>query len=487
MRVKRLEIQGFKSFKDKTVIHFDHSITGIVGPNGCGKSNIVDAFFWVMGEQSYKHMRGSSSEDLIFNGSSKYSPLGYAEATLVMETDLTQKQTEPPAGATVKDIPFHLRAKDVAVTRRVYRTGEGEYFINGVPVRLKDVQELFMDTGVGAKGYSVIEQGQIGKTVNAKPEERRLLIEEAAGIAKYKARKKESLRKIEAAEQNLSRLNDVLQEIERNLHSLERQAQKARLYRKYKDELLNKEVSWGRRKWKILLEKTSTFKKEREVLEQEILGFKTELQISELNIETGRIDHLTETKRAEELQNKVQELSSRLTREQSALELSKKRQEDLISRLQSLRNEKESLQNSLLSERDRFQSLQKELQEGEFGFQKSTETAHLIEAQVKTKRTELDTFRNKTEQSKREHLQNLALASELTARISGLKSRVESTDAQIGRVESQIQIYAVRHQVVLGELENAGKSSVNLSQEYGKIKTELQNQTDLQKTQEIKL
>src|SRR6476646_844644 len=129
MRVKRLEVQGFKSFKDKTVIHFDHSITGIIGPNGCGKSNIVDAFFWVMGEQSYKHMRGTSSDDLIFNGSSKYQPLGLAEATLIMETDAVDTENAP-AGATVKDVPVHLRAKEVSVTRRLYRTGEGEYFIN---------------------------------------------------------------------------------------------------------------------------------------------------------------------------------------------------------------------------------------------------------------------------------------------------------------------------------------------------------------------
>ena len=153
MRVKRLEVQGFKSFKDKTVVHFDHNITGIVGPNGCGKSNIVDAFFWVMGEQSHKHIRAGGSEDLIFNGSSKYSPSGVAEATLVLETDFvdTVDSKNAPAGATVKDVPLHLRTKEIAVTRRVYRGGEGEYLINGVTARLKDIHELFMDTGVGAK------------------------------------------------------------------------------------------------------------------------------------------------------------------------------------------------------------------------------------------------------------------------------------------------------------------------------------------------
>src|SRR4051812_762400 len=298
MRVKRLEIQGFKSFKDKTVIHFDHGITGIVGPNGCGKSNIVDAFFWVMGEQSYKHMRGSGSEDLIFNGSSKYQPLGMAEATLVMETDVVDTAKEP-AGATVHDLPVHLRAKEVSVTRRLFRGGEGEYFINGVQARLKDIQELFMDTGVGAKGYSVIEQGQIGKIVNSKPEERRLLIEEAAGIAKYKARKKESLRKMEATHANLERLNDVIQEIERNLGSLERQAQKARLYRKYKDELLDKELTWGRRKIQVFRQKLETLRKQKDALEQELVGLKAELSTAETSIETDRISQLTDSKVAE--------------------------------------------------------------------------------------------------------------------------------------------------------------------------------------------
>src|SRR5882757_3235039 len=147
MRIKRLEIQGFKSFKDKTIIHFDRPITGIVGPNGSGKSNIVDAFFWVMGEQSYKHIRGTGSDDLIFNGSTKYSPLGMAEATLVMETDVPDLENAP-TGASAADIPVHLRAKEISVTRRVYRSGEGEYFINGVPARLKDIHERFMDTGV---------------------------------------------------------------------------------------------------------------------------------------------------------------------------------------------------------------------------------------------------------------------------------------------------------------------------------------------------
>ena len=154
MRIKRLEIQGFKSFKDKTVIHFDRPITGIVGPNGSGKSNIVDAFFWVMGEQSYKHIRSSGSDDIIFKGSSKYQPLGLAEATLVLEQEIIDVENIPMGASTEEHLP--KKSREISVTRRVYRTGEGEYYINGVQARLKDIQELFLDTGIGAKGYSVI-------------------------------------------------------------------------------------------------------------------------------------------------------------------------------------------------------------------------------------------------------------------------------------------------------------------------------------------
>ena len=402
MRVKRLEIQGFKSFKDKTVVHFDHAITGIVGPNGCGKSNIVDAFFWVMGEQSYKHMRGSSSEDLIFNGSSKYPALGFAEATLVMESGASDT-ANAPTGATYQDEPIHLRTKEVAVTRRVYRTGEGEYFINGVQARLKDIQELFMDTGVGAKGYSVVEQGQIGKIVNAKPEERRLLVEEAAGIAKYKARKKESLRKMDATYANLSRLTDVIQEIERNLESLERQAQKARLYSKYKEELAEKEITWTRRKTKIFKQKLEELTKEKSLLEEELVTLKLELQETEASVETGRVGQISDSRLAEEFQLTIQDLSDQLTRQQSALDLSKQRQNDLAIQEQTLERERRELEETVATEKEKVSLNQAEAHKVDVEFvvlaekvkakdeqvQKTKETARIAREQVNDSKRKL--------------------------------------------------------------------------------------------------
>ncbi len=478
MRVKRLEIQGFKSFKDKTVIHFDHSITGIVGPNGCGKSNIVDAFFWVMGEQSYKHMRGSSSGDLIFNGSSRYSPLGMAEATLVLETDVVDTENAP-AGASARDLPVHLRTKEISVTRRLYRGGEGEYFINGVPARLKDIHELFMDTGVGAKGYSVIEQGQIGKIVNAKPEDRRLLIEEAAGIAKYKARKKESLRKIEATQANLSRLNDVIQEIERNLASLERQAQKARQYKKYKDELLDKEMTWGRRKSQVLRQRLDIVKKERDALEQELAGLKAELQVAENSIETDRVEQLTNTKAAEELQSRIQELSSELTREQSALELSRKRQGDLASQLQALQNEKEELQRIIEAEQAALAEKEDEARQAEETFRDSAERVRTMDGIARAERSSAEEARRELDQAKRNLMNSIAQASDFNSRSASLLTRIESARVQAVRLRQQAEAQRDKVASAREEADRIQESARQVSAQREALQAEKHQQVSL--------
>src|SRR3954471_23511494 len=230
MRIKKLELIGFKSFKDRTVINFDKGITGIVGPNGCGKSNIVDALVWVMGEMSAKHLRGASMSDVIFGGAEGYAPMGMAEVSLTLEND----------GG-----PFpakYLKFSEVMITRRLHRDGESEYLINKETARLRDIQEIFMDTGAGSKGFSIIEQGAIGKIITAKPEDRRTLIEEAAGITKFKVRKRESQRKLISTEQNLVRLQDILGEQKRQLDSLERQAQRAERYRNLKRDLQEKEI-----------------------------------------------------------------------------------------------------------------------------------------------------------------------------------------------------------------------------------------------------
>src|SRR5450631_2741738 len=226
MKIKKLEMVGFKSFVDRTVVNFDHEVLGIVGPNGCGKSNIVDAIRWCMGEQSAKHLRGRSMEDVIFSGSETRVGNDFAEVTLTFEND------DPT------DMPLEYKDyAEIAVTRRLHRNGDSDYLINKTQVRLKDITDLFLGTGAGTKAYSIVEQGKIGLIVSAKAEDRRLLIEEAAGITKFKSRKKQAEKKMELTQQNLLRVGDIVAEIERNLGSLKRQAAKAERYVSYRGEL----------------------------------------------------------------------------------------------------------------------------------------------------------------------------------------------------------------------------------------------------------
>jgi chromosome segregation protein len=486
MRVKRLEVQGFKSFKDKTVIHFDHNITGIVGPNGCGKSNIVDAFFWVMGEQSHKHIRAGGSADLIFNGSSKYSPLGFAEASLVLETDFVDTENAP-AGASTRDLPLHLRTKEIAVTRRVYRTGEGEYFINGVQARLKDIHELFMDTGVGAKGYSIIAQGEIQKIVNAKPEERRVLIEEAAGVAKYKARKKESLKKIEAAHANLARLNDVVSEIERSLNSLERQAQKASQYKKYKEELLDKEMTWGRRKNRVLRMRLEDLKAKREVLEQDLVGLKAGLSTAEMSIESDRVEMLTLSKATEDLQSKIGEMSGELMRAQSALDLSRRRQSDLSTQLGALEAEKTDLGTAIASEKEKISGLESENENAAAEFEAAAARVSEKDDEVRTLRSETETARRSLDASKRELMNGIAKSTDLASRVAALDSKIESAKAQIERLSAQVASLGERAETSRVELARATEASEKAGETKRKLSAESREIAEAVETKEQSL
>jgi len=223
LRIKSLQIHGFKTFVDKTAFSFERGITGIVGPNGCGKSNVVDAIRWAMGEQSPRHLRGKGMQDVIFAGSDARAPVGLAEVVLTFDN---ADGIAPPEFASYSEIQ---------VSRRLYRSGDSEYLINKTPVRLRDVLDFFRDTGIGTKGYTIVEQGRIAEIVSARPEERRVLIEEAAGISKYKARRREAERKLEGTEQNLVRVRDVLGEIKRQISSLERQAKKAAAYKRLRE------------------------------------------------------------------------------------------------------------------------------------------------------------------------------------------------------------------------------------------------------------
>jgi len=311
MILKQLELSGFKSFVDTTRLDFTNGFTAVVGPNGCGKSNISDAIRWVIGEQSSKSLRGNRITDLIFNGSASRKPVNRAEISLTLG--------EVPRGLRVATIPN--LSEEIKVTRCYHRSGESEFYINQIPCRLKDITDLFLDIGISPKVLTVIEQGQIEDIVTSKPEDRRIWIEEAAGVLKFKVRKNEALRKLDSSGQNLDRISDIVQELGRQVESLKRQAAKAERYKKFQAQI--KELSLGLFSKKIRglkaqfdeLEEVYKEKNERKAqwaarsstLENEISRFK--IEIDEL---TASLNQKRET---------LHQLTADISRNEHAIEL----------------------------------------------------------------------------------------------------------------------------------------------------------------------
>ncbi len=328
MYLRQIELIGFKSFAERTVLSFNPGITVIVGPNGCGKSNILDAIRWVLGEQSTRELRTTQMAEVIFNGSENRSALGMAEATISFDNH---------------DGKLPVDFSEVQVTRKVYRSGEGEYFINKAPCRLKDITELFMDTGIGTDSYSIIGQGKIDLIISTHPEDRRYLFEEVAGIVKYKSRRKIALRKLESAEQNILRLHDIIAEVERQLRSLKRQAQIAQRYRNLTQKLKELEVRNAWFLYNTLQEKIHDFKQE---LNEKKQNYITELdRLTQLETQEEQ-NYLQRTEIEKALSGKrehLHEVDSKLEHLESQLGLHQKEIEFLNMRKKSSEYEKDSL------------------------------------------------------------------------------------------------------------------------------------------------
>src|SRR6266540_4124878 len=329
MRLESVEIVGFKSFCDKQELSFKGGVTGIVGPNGCGKSNISDAISWVLGEQSVKSLRGSSMEDVIFAGSQSRQPLAMAEVNL----KVSGLNGNSPDGSP-----------DCVVTRRLYRNGESEYLMNGQVCRLRDVHELFMDTGLGSKAYSIIEQGKIGLILSSKPADRRALLEEAAGITKYKARRRQTQLKLEAAQQNLLRVNDIVHEVEKQLESLKRQASKARRYRAVREEMQAVErVLFGRR-FLDLMEQTRTLGERFDAESERERAATVALETEEARMEVRRQALYEEEARLEEVRGRLNDLTLAVDRYQGKSGYAKDQIAETATRAEQAAREADELQ-----------------------------------------------------------------------------------------------------------------------------------------------
>ena len=385
MYLKRLEMYGFKSFADKTVLDFMPGLTTVIGPNGSGKSNISDCIRWVLGEQSLKSLRGAKSEDIIFAGTQNRKPLGYAEASLVLDNS---------------DSKLPIEYNEVIVTRRIYRTGESGYFINKTPCRLKDVLELFMDTGIGKDGYSIIGQGKIDEILSNKSEDRRHIFEEAAGIVKYRTRKLESEKKLEQTKLNLLRINDIINEIENNIGPLKAQSEKAKKYLSLRDELKNIEVG-------LFLYNIEDFKRQTEdivqnidlletqkVKEDEVLN-NLQLEKEDLKIvidnlieEIERIQNLgfEGNQKKEQFNSEIGIATERISNNKDNYERYAIEIEELEKRNQELEEEKNTKQEkkkNLYTNKEKFE---KELKEKEEELEKYSKTLSDKEVEIESKK-----------------------------------------------------------------------------------------------------
>jgi chromosome segregation protein len=308
MKLKALEVIGFKSFVDRLHLHFPEGITTIVGPNGCGKSNIVDAVLWAIGERSAKHLRGKLMEDVIFNGTDGRKPLGMAEVNLTF----TNEDGSSPKG--------YEQCSEITITRRLYRSGESEFLVNKVPCRLRDITDLFLDTGIGVNGYSIVEQGRVEHIIAANPQDRRFLIEEAAGIAKYKERKRLALMKMEATQQNLLRIQDIIAEVKRQIITLERQVKRAEEYKAIRKEVKEIEIRFGLQEYAELSEKGEAARGYLKALREREMKISTQMEEREASVEGMRLRSMEEEERLRSLQQGVYELGQRIQKMENEVE-----------------------------------------------------------------------------------------------------------------------------------------------------------------------
>ena len=394
MYLKSIEVQGFKSFANKILFEFHNGITGIVGPNGSGKSNVGDAVRWVLGEQSAKSLRGASMQDVIFSGTENRKPMGFASVSITMDNS---------------DHKLPIEFDEVTVTRRVYRSGESEYRINGSACRLKDINELFYDTGIGKEGYSIIGQGQIDKILSGKPEERRELFDEAVGIVKFKRRKAAAQKKLEDERQNLVRVNDIRSELTRQLTPLEKQAETAKIYLKKRDELKVLDVNM------FLLEMEES-RTELAALEEKLAISERDLKENSQKYESIRIEY-------DRLEEKIGGLDGQIDSERARNNENQLKRQQLAGQMEVLREQIRSVETSRKNQLERLETIEKDL----------TERKKELEAS----RLELNGLKEERKQAQEEEEDTSVENDAIEASISHLNREIEGDKSEIIRILNQ--------------------------------------------------
>lgn len=450
MFLKCIEMQGFKSFADKIILHFDKGITSVVGPNGSGKSNISDAVRWVLGEQSAKSLRGSKMEDVIFAGTQHRKPVGFAYVSLTLDNS---------------DKTLPLDYSEVTISRRVYRSGESEYFINKTTCRMKDVHELFMNTGIGKEGYSIIGQGRIDEILSTRSEDRRAIFEEAAGIMKYKVRKKEALRKLENTKQNLLRVDDIIIELESQLEPLKDQAEKARKYLELSGELKELEVS---------LYIDSIEKNQAKINEMENLFSKIRQDIQNENdrIENKKKDNREKTERLEKLKNDLEVIRNELFdidretgRFENRIQIDEEKIKNLesgnISADQDIEGTKiriESIDKDIEKRNKRLENLQREHENFSMLLTQAEQKLNEIIARLDKKEREIELMKQEVMDKLDDLSESRTKLNSLKNERKALKERQQKVNAEIRKIMLERDQETLRLEEAVNDLRKAKES-----------------------------
>ncbi|MDE6749142.1 MAG: chromosome segregation protein SMC [Lachnospiraceae bacterium] len=465
MYLKSIEVQGFKSFANKITFQFHNGITGIVGPNGSGKSNVADAVRWVLGEQRIKQLRGASMQDVIFSGTEMRKALGYAYVAITLDNS---------------DHQLAIDYDEVTVSRRLYRSGESEYMINGTMCRLKDVNELFYDTGIGKEGYSIIGQGQIDKILSGKPEERRELFDEAAGIVKFKRRKYAAQKKLEDEKQNLVRVNDILAELEKQIEPLEKQSEKARIYLRKKEELKTLDVN-------AFLVENVKVKSQLDAVEEK------------LNIANGDLEQTTQ--KYESIKEEYEQIESRLELLDQEIEAARATLTDtgvmrskLEGEINVLKEQINSAQGNEEHLRTRIDTIQSEInernQEKEGILKEKTEIDEKLDKLQKAReeaRELLESVQNKIDEINGQiESDKNAIFDALNNRAT-IKSKMERFDTMLEQI--QIRKSELNSRILRAKSDEAAQTETikNLEEEFEKVSNAIQELQNNQETLEEKL
>ena len=439
MRIRTLEISGFKSFADRVVLAFESGISAIVGPNGCGKSNIVDAIRWVMGEHNPRHLRGREMDDLIFSGTETKPAVGLAEVVLTLDA------TDGRVPAEYAGFP------EIQIARRLYRDGESEYLINRVPVRRRDVTDFFLDTGIGTRGYTIVEQGHIATIVSTKPEERRTIIEEAAGIGKYRARRRETESKLRATEQNLLRVRDILGELNRQIGSLDRQARKAARYKELSARMRDLELSVAREELDGHAEGVARAESALEGARAEKVALDARAASADSRLESQRRAHLDAERELGESSERLYEVRSEI--------------QSLESRLEYERREREGLLELAAERETESQELDERLQERDAQLHEAVRALAFAEERLEGEQGELT--------SREAELRELTGSlSELTGRREAIQTHLAELGAERATLESRAEGLEERRARLEGRLRQQDEALEQSSLEVDTLREE---------------